>query len=107
MSFYFIILIKIKYNLYFLQFTKKLKNNYFQNLNSLLEILEQLKNTPVVNNKTLNLISNEVKKIIDNMYNLTHYYYIYAIISLINADIEENMNETNQLQSIVSKALNK
>ena len=39
------------------------------------------------------------------MYNLCHYYYVYAIISLINSDITDDIGKDDQLESIVSKAL--
>ena len=96
---------KLKYNLFFTKFTKKLRETYFTNLNSLITILEKMKETPIINNKTLNILSNETKNIIDNMYNLCHYYYVYAIISLINSDITDDIGKDDQLESIVSKAL--
>ena len=98
---------KIKYNYYFIEFTKKLQNNYLQNLNSLITILEKLKESPVINNATLNLISDETKKIIDHMYNTCHYYYVYAIISLISSDITEDIIKKDDLANIVSIALEK
>ena len=98
---------KIKYNYYFIEFTKKLQNNYLQNLNSLINILEKLKESPVINNTTLNLISEETKKIIDHMYNTCHYYYVYAIISLISSDITEDVITKDDLGNIVSSALEK
>ena len=98
---------KIKYNYYFIQFTKRLQNNYLQNLNSLITILEKIKELPVINNTTLNLISDETKKIIDNMYNTCHYYYVYAIISLISADITEEVIKKDDLGNIISDVLKK
>ena len=96
---------KLKYNLFFVEFTKKLKDTYFTNLNSLITILEKMKEMPLINNKTLNILSDETKNIIDNMYNLCHYYYIYAIISLINSDISEDIEKEDQLETIIAKAL--
>ena len=64
-----------------------------------------MKSTPLINNKTLNILSVETKNIIDNMYNLCNYYYIYAIISLINADITEEVIKEDKIESFVSKAL--
>jgi hypothetical protein len=98
---------KIKYNYYFYKFSKKLQNTYLKNLNLLIAILEKLKETPIINNTTLNLISDETKKIIDNMYNTCHYYYIYGIISLINSDISEDILYKDNLANIVSDALEK
>jgi hypothetical protein len=98
---------KVKYNLFFKEFTDKLKKNYFDNLTLLLNILEKMKNIAIINNSTLNILSEETKKIIDNMYNLCHYYYIYAIISLINSDITEEIIKEDKLESIISHALDK
>jgi hypothetical protein len=96
----------LKYNLYFFEFTQKLKDKYFTNLNSLILILEKIKENPIINNETLNIISNETKQIINEMYNLCHYYYVYAIISLINADVtEQRIEKIDRLSSVVSKAL--
>ena len=89
----------------FIQFKDKLKQNYFDNLNLLIEILEKIQSIPIINNATLNVISMDCKKILDNMYNMCHYYYIYAIISLINADISDNIEPDNTLEAHVAKAL--
>ena len=96
---------KIKYNLMFIQFKDKLKQNYFDNLNLLIEILEKIQSIPIINNATLNVISMDCKNILDNMYNMCHYYYIYAIISLINSDISDNIEPDNTLETHVAKAL--
>jgi hypothetical protein len=98
----------IQYNLYYVQLTNKLKNNYFSLLKSLITTLEQLEKTPVINNKTLNAISIETKNTIDKIYNLCHYYYVYAIISLINSElIIDNSSKNNILQNSVKSALSK
>ena len=98
----------IQYNLYYVQLQNKLKNNYFFLLNSLIKILEQFEKTPVINNKTLNEISIETKNIIDKIYTLCHYYYIYAIISLINSDLSaDEPNKVNILKESVKNALSK
>ncbi|NBU53325.1 MAG: hypothetical protein EBS33_02990, partial [Alphaproteobacteria bacterium] len=98
----------IQYNLYYVQLTNKLKNNYFHLLNSLITILEKIEQTPVINNKTLNAISYETKNIIDKLYNLCHYYYVYAIISLINSELSiESISKENILKNSVKSALSK
>ena len=76
-----------KMNAFFFVCRKKIKEVYLQNLKLLIDILNKLNDTPVINNSTLNIISNDTKTIIDRMYTLCQYYYIYAIISLLNADI--------------------
>ena len=96
---------KIKYNVFFLELREKLKKTYFENLNSLIKILEKIEETPLINNKTLNLLSDETKKIIDKMYNLCHYYYIYAIIALINSDIKTDIMKEDELETVITKVL--
>ena len=96
---------KLKYNLLFIEFTKKLKEKYFSILNKLITILEKMQDVVILNNTTLNLISIEVKKLIDEMYNSCHYYYVYAILSLINVDLTEDVIEEDKLEGIISKAL--
>jgi len=96
---------KLKYNLLFIEFTKKLKDKYFSILNKLITILEKMQGIPILNNTTLNLIGTEVKNLIDDMYNSCHYYYVYAILSLINVDLTEEVIEEDKLEGIISKAL--
>ena len=98
----------IKYNIYFEQFTAKLKNTYFENLNYLIDILELLKTKLIFSNKILNEISNKTKKIIDDIYNMCNYYYIYGIISLIKLDIKENEEKKpNKINLEIQNALRK
>jgi hypothetical protein len=95
------------YNLLFIEFTKKLKTSYFDSLNSLITILEKMKETPIINNATLNLISKETKTHIDNMYNLCYYYYIYGIISLIFAEIKEEIPKENSVGKFITNSIKK
>ena len=62
-----------------------------------------MKAKSIITNKTLNELSIQTKNIIDNMYNLCHYYYVYAIIALINIDLS---NENKFIQ-IYDKVLSK
>lgn len=98
---------KTNYNLLFMESTEKLKRNYFENLNSLITILEKMKETPIINNKTLNIISKETKTCIDNMYNLCYYYYIYGIIALIFSEIKENVPQENSIGKFISNSVKK
>jgi hypothetical protein len=95
------------YNLLFINFLDKLKKYYFEQLNKLIIILENIQEKIILNNKMLNLISNETKKIIDRMYTLCNYYYIYGIISLINSDTSENVIIEDNLKDILIDALDK
>jgi hypothetical protein len=88
---------KGSYNLSFIVFVKKLKNAYFQYLKKLLDILKDMIDKPIINNKTLNFLGDKTRKIIDEMYTLSNYYYACAIISLINSDISEDINNESNL----------
>jgi hypothetical protein len=89
---------KSKYNRFYLECSKKLKSTYFDNLNVLLNILDKLKAAPIINNTTLNIIANETKEIIDGMYNLCNYYYVYAIIALLNSDLDKVVIKEDKLE---------
>ena len=94
---------KINYNVLFIQFTEKIKRTYFESLTSLITILEKMNETPIINNKTLNLISIETKNYIDSMYNLCYYYYINGIISLIFSDIKEDDYKKSNIEEFLKK----
>ena len=94
---------KIKYNMFYLECTTKLKKNYFENLDALLNILLKMQNIPIINNATLNMIGDETKAIIERMYNLCHYYYIFAIIALINADLSEDKPTEIKLEKVYAE----
>ena len=86
---------KLKYNIYYVDMIQKLKKTYFDHLQLLIVILEKIKEAPLLNNTTLNILSNETKIIIDKMYTYCHYYYVYAIVTLLNVDIKKE--DTKQL----------
>jgi len=46
---------KIKYNIFYLECMNKLKSTYFENLKALLNVLEKMKEMPIINNETLNI----------------------------------------------------
>ena len=81
----------------------KLKDTYFNNLNLLLEILEKLRVEPIINNATLNAIAEQTKRIIDTMYNLCHYFYVFAIIALINSDVKPITDDKGKLAEQLGK----
>jgi hypothetical protein len=85
-----------KMNSTFFECRKKLKEIYVEKLRLLFAIMERLRDVPFINNATLNIISNDTKSIIDSMYTLCQYYYTYAIIALLNADISSERNSGNK-----------
>jgi hypothetical protein len=97
----------IKYNHLYVELTKKLKEKYFNDLNNLINILEKIKDSVIINNVTLNIISKETKSIIDNMYSLSHYYYVYAIIAFIKSDISEDKVQVDPLGNVFDDVLKK
>ena len=91
-----------KGNKLYLEFMTKLKNKYFESLNFLILILEELKSKPFVSNSMLNQISMKTKNVIDDMYNYVNYYYIYSSLLLIKSDyLKKSDPDQLQLNKIV------
>ena len=62
----------------------------------------------MITNKELNEISAKVKSIIDKMYNLSHYYYVMAILALINIDKDGEMVQIRkETQNLLGKNASK
>jgi hypothetical protein len=77
----------IRFNKLFIDSIEKVRNHYFNGLNSLIGILNKIQESSIISNSSLNRISEETKLTIDHMYNICHYYYVFGIYSLINSDI--------------------
>ena len=76
-----------KFNEFYIECMDKLKDKYFEILKALIVILKNLQANVIISNADLNIISTEVKRLIDDLYNSTHCYYVLAIIALIKSDI--------------------
>ena len=87
---------KSKYNTFYIECLEKLKTSYFTSLNNLIMILEKMNVNAYIDNDTMNKIAKKTKDILDNMYSLCNYYYVYAIIALINGDFSIPSNNTTQ-----------
>ena len=87
---------KSKYNAFYVECLEKLKTSYFNSLNNLVLILEKMNVNAYIDNDTMNKIAKKTKDILDNMYSLCNYYYVYAIIALINGDFSVPSNNTTQ-----------
>jgi hypothetical protein len=98
---------KSNFNTFYVDCAENLKNCYFDNLKVLLDILMELKNNAFINNDILNQIGNKTKDIIDTMYHLSQYYYIFGIVSLLNANINKVDEQEMVLQQSFSKMLKK
>jgi hypothetical protein len=98
---------KTNFNTFYVDCAENLKNCYFDNLKVLLDILMELKNNAFINNDILNQIGNKTKDIIDTMYHLSQYYYIFGIVSLLNANINKVDEQEMVLQQSFSKMLKK
>ncbi len=96
---------QMNYNAFYIQCAKKLKESYFDNLKVLLTILEELRTQPLMNNISLNELGKKTKEIIDTMYHLCQYYYIYAIVSLLNANLNQSKVGDMDLQKSFTKIL--
>jgi hypothetical protein len=98
---------QMNYNAFYVECAKKLKECYFGNLKVLLEILEQLRSQPIINNVALNELGNKTREIIDSMYHLCQYYYIYAIVSILHANLSVAKSSDIELQKTLAKSLKK
>ncbi len=98
---------KTNFNAFYIDCAENLKTCYFDNLKVLLDILMELKNNAFINNDVLNQIGNKTKQIIDTMYHLAQYYYIFGIVSLLNANINKVDEQEMVLQQSFSKMLKK
>lgn len=98
---------KTNFNAFYIDCAENLKTCYFDNLKVLLDILMELKNNPFINNDVLNQIGLKTKQIIDTMYHLSQYYYIFGIVSLLNANINKVDEQELVLQQSFSKMLKK
>ena len=98
---------QMNYNAFYVECAKKLKESYFGNLKVLLEILEQLRSQPIINNVALNELGNKTREIIDSMYHLCQYYYIYAIVSILHANLSVAKSSDIELQKTLAKSLKK
>jgi hypothetical protein len=97
------------FNLLYTEYTNNVRVKYIEHLNILLEILNTLSTMEGINNEELNALSLKTKETIDSMYHLCQFYYLYAIIALLNANItpikrEEN-NEKNKIKSNMKQFL--
>lgn len=88
-----------KFNKYYIQSTSLLKQKYYSNLNALIKILNSLLQLPV-NNDDLNKLSLLTKDIIDDLYQSCQFYYLYAILALLNADLSYDTVENKQRESL-------
>ncbi len=98
---------QMNYNAFYVECAKKLKECYFGNLKVLLEILEQLRSQPIINNVTLNELGKKTREIIDSMYHLCQYYYVYAIVSILHANLSVAKSSDLVLQKTLAKSLKK
>ncbi len=98
---------KTNFNKFYIECAENLKESYFSNLKLLSDILMELKNNPFINNDTLNKIGLKTKEIIDSMYHLIQYYYIFGIVSLLNANLTKVDEQEITLQKSFAKVLKK
>jgi hypothetical protein len=98
---------QMNYNAFYVECAKKLKDSYFGNLKVLLEILESLRSQPIINNVALNELGNKTREIIDSMYHLCQYYYIYAIVSILHANLSVAKSTDIELQKTLARSLKK
>jgi hypothetical protein len=81
----------------------ELKRNYRENLIKLLDILDELRGIKILNNASLNTLSEKVKDLIQTIYNNCQLHYYNAVIALIHANlnaIKEQQDEDDKQQTL-------
>jgi hypothetical protein len=98
-----------EFNILYTEYTQNVRQKYIEHLNVLLEILETLSTMEGIQNEELNALSLKTKETIDSMVHLCQFYYLYAIIALLNANItpikSEETNKKNQLRNNMKQFL--
>ncbi len=98
-----------EFNLLYTEYTQNVRQKYIEHLNILLEILQALSSMEGIQNEELNALSLKTKETIDSMVHLCQFYYLYAIIALLNANISpiksEETNRKNQLRNNMKQFL--
>jgi hypothetical protein len=77
-----------KFNRYYILYTAKLYNQYLEDLQKLLSILEVLEGSSSINNLQLNQIGEQTKNILDSMYSKCQFNYLSALLAYIRADLD-------------------
>jgi hypothetical protein len=91
-----------RFNRLYSEYTQNVRHKYMEHLNQLLEILNLLSTMEEINNEQLNQLAMKTKETIDSMYHLCQFYYLYAIIALLNANIKPAENEKSKAQNEVA-----
>lgn len=73
-----------------------LKNNYRDNLNKLLDILDELRGVRILNNASLNDLSEKTQNLIQSIYNNCQLHYYNAVIALIHANLNAIKEQKEQ-----------
>ncbi len=96
-----------EFNVLYAEYTQTVRQKYMEHLNLLLDILNNLSIMQGINNDELNQLSLKTREIIDSMYHLCQFYYLYAIIALLNSNIEPLKKEENLEKNKIKNNLRK
>ncbi len=98
-----------EFNILYTDYTQNVRQKYVEHLNILLDILNALSSMEGINNEELNALSLKTKETIDSMVHLCQFYYLYAIIALLNANIKpvktEESNQRDKLRNSMKQLL--
>ncbi len=98
-----------EFNILYTEYTQNVRQKYIEHLQILLEILNALSSLENINNEELNALSLKTKETIDSMVHLCQFYYIYAVIALLNANLQpvnsEERSQKNQLRNRMQQYL--
>jgi hypothetical protein len=91
-----------RFNRLYSEYTQNVRHIYMEHLGQLLDILNLLSTMEGINNEQLNQLAIKTKETIDSMYHLCQFYYLYAVIALLNANIKPAENDKSRAQNEVA-----
>lgn len=98
-----------EFNVLYTEYTQNVRQKYIEHLNILLDILNALGSMEGIKNEELNALAEKTRETIDAMVHLCQFYYLYAVIALLNANIKpiknEEVEEKNQLKTSMKQFL--
>ena len=97
------------FNRYYLDYTARLQRQYQESILQLLGVLKKLDETPMIDNATLNALTEKAKDTIDNLYQSCHRSYTYAMFAFVRADLETTPRQLRQEEEdleVLQKGMN-
>ena len=94
-----------RFNRLYSEYTQNVRQTYMEHIGHLLDILNMLSTMEDINNEQLNQLAMKTKETIDSMYHLCQFYYLYAVIALLNANIKPAENNMSRAKNEVANSM--